>query len=74
MEPIRPRFRSSHQIQVPASATYAGVAGRLTFATWAISDHKSVADARGFEIQIPSDVFLAGLFISPHALFAKFVD
>ena len=41
---------------------------------WAMSDYKSVTDTCWFEIQIPSEVFLAGLFISPDALFAKFVD
>jgi hypothetical protein len=44
------------------------------FAIWAMSDHKSVADTRCFEIQVPSKVFLAGLFISSYALFAKFAD
>lgn len=39
-----------------------------------MSDHKSVADTRYFKIQIPSEVFLARLFISPYPLFAKFAD
>ena len=37
-------------------------------------DHKRVADTGRVEIQIPSEVFLARLFISPHSLFAKFPD
>jgi len=39
-----------------------------------MSDHKSVVDIGCFEIQIPSEGFLAGLFISSQASLAKLAD
>ena len=78
-------FYSSISISAPAPAQYgtdqatfplkpSNPGTFFRFAMWAMSDYKGVPDTRCFEIQIPSEVFLAGLFISPHALFAKFPD